>query len=230
VEFAVTTRTDAEVAIVNGKGEVVRHLAAGMLSGEAPPPAPLKAGLTQSVPWDGKDDYGQPVAGAGVRVRIGMGARLETIVGGDPYAFWSPESGQGDHTQWRVTGLEAKSDGSVYISVGNPLRLPALRKYDARGTIAARSFPTGRQAARRCAGLGRQRADGWQLLAQAQLRLERPNSGLDADVRRHRLRQHLVRTADPSPDKDTLCVAQPFGFGNQQMTVRADGTLRQFAR
>ncbi|KKK95866.1 hypothetical protein LCGC14_2668510, partial [marine sediment metagenome] len=137
VKFAVGGKTDVEVAIVSRKGEVVRHLAAGVLGGDADPPAPLKGGLSQTLAWDGKDDYGEPVtdaAGCSVRVRIGMAVKLDRVVGGDPYAYWSEHSFQGDHALWRVTGLEAKGDGNVYL-IGNVNAYggPAIRRYSAEG-------------------------------------------------------------------------------------------------
>ncbi|HOX08471.1 MAG TPA: hypothetical protein PK280_18895, partial [Planctomycetota bacterium] len=52
VEFAVDRETDVAVFIEDGAGKVVRHLVAGVL-GKNPPP-PLKPGLAQSVEWDGK--------------------------------------------------------------------------------------------------------------------------------------------------------------------------------
>jgi len=96
------------------------------------------------VEWDGLDDYGQPVVAAGcsVRVRIGMGAKLEQIVGGDPYAFYSKEMGQGDHAAWRLTGLEAKADGTVYVLANaNNYGPPALRAYNASGEYLRTVYP-----------------------------------------------------------------------------------------
>src|SRR5437016_5517428 len=59
IAFAVDRATDVAVFIENAKGEVIRHLVAGVL-GKNPPP-PLKASsLEQSVGWDGKADYGKP--------------------------------------------------------------------------------------------------------------------------------------------------------------------------
>ncbi len=60
VSFKVSTPADVAVAIVDGKGKTVRHLAAGVLGPN--PPAPLKKdSLAQSVVWDRKDDFGKPV-------------------------------------------------------------------------------------------------------------------------------------------------------------------------
>ncbi len=153
VKFAVSTKTDVEVAIVGGKGQVVRHLAAGVLTsassvepgGDAAPPAPLKPGLSQALVWDGKDDSGQAVAdaaGCSVRVRVGMGVKLERIVGGDPYAYYSKEMGQGDHAAWRITGLEAKPDGTVYVlGNANICGPPALRAYGPAGDYLRTVYP-----------------------------------------------------------------------------------------
>jgi NHL repeat len=144
ISFTVSAATDVEVAILDARSKVVRHLAAGVLGAKMPPPPPLKPGLSQKLEWDGNDDYGQKVSGGpfSVRVRAGMGARLEKIVGGDPYAFYSQQSGQGDHFQWKMAGLESKSDGKVYV-MGNTTFYGAqvIRQYDAAGNYIKTVFP-----------------------------------------------------------------------------------------
>ncbi|MFT6276482.1 MAG: hypothetical protein ACJAZ0_002590 [Halioglobus sp.] len=55
IPFAISEAVDVEVAVVNEQGEVVRHLAAGMLGGESPPQLKSNS-LMQSVAWDGRDD------------------------------------------------------------------------------------------------------------------------------------------------------------------------------
>ena len=45
--FGVAKSTDVEVSVLNAKGGIVRHLAAGVLGGEKPPPEPL---MVQPVP------------------------------------------------------------------------------------------------------------------------------------------------------------------------------------
>ena len=232
ISFAVSGRTDVEVAVLNATDEVVRHLAAGVLGAENPPPAPLKAGLSQSLEWDGKDDYGQPLAnaaGCSVRVRIGMGAKLEKIVGGDPYAFWSDQSGQGDHSQWKVTGLEAKSDGNVYV-YGNitPFGLPALRQYDARGDYRRTVFPIP-------AGKPLEDVKGWgvNVRSDGTYALQASYGWCTAVSNWHVMcggggGTWLARLL-VTPENGTLCLAGlPLGSGgNRQMTVGADSTLRQ---
>lgn len=145
IRFGLTAPGDVEVALVDPRGRVVRHLAAGVLGGKQPPPAPLAPGLQQSLSWDGKDDDGMPASDAArckVRVRVGLGVRLERIVGGDPYAFYSEEMGDSDHSPWGVGGLEAKSDGTVYVfGQSSNLGPPALRQYDAAGTYKRTLFP-----------------------------------------------------------------------------------------
>jgi len=145
VAFTLSAPADVEVAVLGADGRVIRHVAAGVLGGKTPPPAPLKPGLAQAIAWDGRDDRGDPVgeaAGLSVRVRAGMGVTLDRIVGGDPYAFYSRVMGQGDHAAWRITGLEAKPDGTVYV-LGNANNYgpPALRAYDARGTYLRTVYP-----------------------------------------------------------------------------------------
>lgn len=84
VSFAVAAPTDVEVAILDGQGRVVRHLAAGLLGKSAPEPF-KKDSLEQEVIWDRKDDAGKPAAGGPwkVRVRLGLQPRLDKILGRD---------------------------------------------------------------------------------------------------------------------------------------------------
>src|SRR5262249_18127047 len=72
IEFAVDRATDVAIFIENSKGEVVRHLVAGVL-GKNPPP-PLKANsLEQSIEWDGKADYGKTAEGGPFKARVALG-------------------------------------------------------------------------------------------------------------------------------------------------------------
>ena len=73
ISFTVSAPIDVEVAILDARGKVVRHLAAGMLGKNAP--RPFKKGLlAQEVLWDGNGDYGQKVTGVKARVRLGLRA------------------------------------------------------------------------------------------------------------------------------------------------------------
>lgn len=123
IAFAVSAPTDVEVAVLGADGKVVRHLAAGVLGGESPPPAPLRPGLKQELVWDGKDDAGNRVSGFGVqsggppsltpdtrhptpfsvRVRSGMKAELD--------GFLSEKK----HWIGDLSGLAVGPGGDLYV-------------------------------------------------------------------------------------------------------------------
>jgi DNA-binding beta-propeller fold protein YncE len=107
IEFALAAPADVEVAIVGEKGEVLRHLAAGVVGAEkaAPPLAP--ASCTQSLIWDRKDDEGRAVAGkTTVRIRAGMKPALGRIIG-DPARLTG-----------KVYGLATDEKGDLYVASG----------------------------------------------------------------------------------------------------------------
>lgn len=105
ITFAVSAATDAEVAVLDAKGNVIRHLAAGLLGKNAPAPFRRDA-LAQAVVWDGKDDLGQAAAGAPFRARMSVGLRpkLEKIVGWD-----------GNTLGGSIVGLAAGKEGEVFV-------------------------------------------------------------------------------------------------------------------
>ena len=106
IAFAVSEKTDVEVAVIGANGDVVRHLAAGVLGGEKAPPEPLKPGLSQSLTWDGKDDFGKPAKNGPFKVRARAGSQFKfgRFIGEDPYTFGA------------VDGLGTDEDGNLYIS------------------------------------------------------------------------------------------------------------------
>ncbi|MHC4915317.1 MAG: hypothetical protein ACYTGB_07475 [Planctomycetota bacterium] len=105
ITFSVSGKTDVEVAVLDSKGKVVRHLAGGVLGGKKPPPPPLKAGTSQSLEWDMKDDFGKPAAGGPfrVRVRAGTGVKFGGFIGEDPY------------TVGGVNSLACDEEGKLYV-------------------------------------------------------------------------------------------------------------------
>ncbi|HUT36048.1 MAG TPA: hypothetical protein VNE39_21350 [Planctomycetota bacterium] len=147
VSFAVSAPTDVEVAILDAKGKVVRHLAAGALGGESPPPPPLKPGLAQAVAWDGKDDLGEPARGGPfqARVRAGMSVAFGRMIGGSPY------TGSVDQMPYRapVNGLAVDAEGNLYVKMqssigshGNSGRWPwHVRKFDKTGKYLVTLLP-----------------------------------------------------------------------------------------
>jgi len=90
ISFRVSAPTDVAVYVENSKGEVVRHLAAGVLGRS--PPAPLKPNsLEQSVAWDGKDDRGKSATAGPFKVRVGLTLqpRFDRVIGFNPAAISS---------------------------------------------------------------------------------------------------------------------------------------------
>jgi len=75
ISFAISKPTPVTVEILDEKGKVVRHLAAGLLGEHAPEPF-LKGRLAQSLLWDRKDDDGRRVWGK-CQVRVGPGAEAQ---------------------------------------------------------------------------------------------------------------------------------------------------------
>ena len=147
VTFALKAPADIEVAILNAKGKVVRHLAAGVIGTGAKPPAPLKSGLAQSLTWDGKDDLGRSATGAPfkVRVRAGMTVKFGRLIGGSPY------TGGIVSTPYRapVNGLVVGQEGDLYVKMmssigshGNTGLWPwQLRKFDKDGKYVKTLLP-----------------------------------------------------------------------------------------
>ncbi|MHC4916313.1 MAG: hypothetical protein ACYTGB_12560 [Planctomycetota bacterium] len=106
ITFAVDRETDVAVFIENAEGRVIRHLVAGVLGKN--PPAPLKPGLSQSIEWDMRADYGKPAEGGPfkVRVALGVGAEYDKVLLGDPHTMGGPQA------------LGVGPDGSLYAAIG----------------------------------------------------------------------------------------------------------------
>jgi len=107
ITFASRAACDATVAVVDSKGRIVRHLASGVLGKNAP--WPLKQGsLSQSITWDGKDNFGKPVpSGCSVRVSLGLKAGYDRSLG------WTPGK------VMQRTGMAVDRDGRLFILDGS---------------------------------------------------------------------------------------------------------------
>jgi hypothetical protein len=143
VNFEISRAADVEVSIVNLKDStILRHLAAGLLGSNTP--APLAANsLAQSITWNGKADYGRvhdvPQSMLGVRVRAGMKASFDNMVGNDPYTFRIA----GSYANWWYhRGMVSDTDGFVYMygSSTNSGGL-TLRCFDKNGNYVRTVFP-----------------------------------------------------------------------------------------
>jgi DNA-binding beta-propeller fold protein YncE len=113
ISFAVSAPTDVEVAVLDKDGQVIRHLAAGLLGKDAPAPFQKNA-LTQELLWDGKDDAGRAIdfstgksANGGpfaVRVQLGLNPALDGILGWDGQTIGGP-----------IVGLAVDLKGELYV-------------------------------------------------------------------------------------------------------------------
>jgi hypothetical protein len=107
IDFAVSRDTDVAVYVENAKGDVVRHLVAGVL-GKNPPP-PLKPdSLEQMVEWDGKDDDGKPPVGGPFKARVALGLKVG-------YAGTAFSEKTGPDNLVDVMGLAVAPDGRLYV-------------------------------------------------------------------------------------------------------------------
>ena len=122
IEFAVDRETDVAVYVLDAKGKVVRHLAAGVIGKKAPKPLTANS-LSQSIEWDGKDDIGRAFAGTGCRasVRIGLAPKFDRLLAWEE----APVSGvralavgpAGELFVWRGTDHLHGGSGSTTCSV-----------------------------------------------------------------------------------------------------------------
>jgi len=109
IEFAVSRETDVAVCIERAKGEIVRHLVAGVL-GKNPPP-PLKANsLSQTLEWDGKDDDGRPTGDGPFRLRVKLGMKPAM----DSFLLFNPDASPPIHN------LAVGPRGEVYAFYADP--------------------------------------------------------------------------------------------------------------
>ncbi|MCK6474580.1 MAG: hypothetical protein L6R28_22915 [Planctomycetes bacterium] len=86
VRFETKGFCDVTVAVENGAGTIIRHLASGVLGENAPEPF-AKGSKKQEVVWDGKDDLGKYVDDKdshAIRVSLGLKPQFERTL------FWSP--------------------------------------------------------------------------------------------------------------------------------------------
>jgi hypothetical protein len=144
ISFALsaTAATDVEVAILDARGKVVRHLCAGVLGGKNAPPPPLKPGLSQKITWNGKNDIGQPAKNGPfkVRVRAGMSVNFGMIFGTNPYMGVLSSHAPSD-------SIAVAPDGSFYLKIAS--LVPALhtampwhiRKFDKTGKYVKTLLP-----------------------------------------------------------------------------------------
>ncbi len=75
IDFSVARPVDVAIAIVDSNGAVLRHLAAGQVGIKTSPSPFAPEKLSQSISWDGLDDFGKQVEPVGCRVQIRCGEK-----------------------------------------------------------------------------------------------------------------------------------------------------------
>jgi hypothetical protein len=132
ISFASKAACDATVAIVDGQGKVVRHLASGVLGKNAPAPFQQNT-LAQKIEWDGKDDDGRALpsvasggGGCKVKVSLGLDARFEKL------DTWALLCG--------IKPLAVGKDGEVY-ALGSTDTTGAIHVFGKDGKYVRTLFP-----------------------------------------------------------------------------------------
>src|SRR3989339_1209553 len=104
INFSVSEATDVAVWVEDLSGNMLRHLAAGVLGSPAVCP-PFQSGLSQSITWDGTNDAGTYVGLDDKVVKVGLGLSVSF----DKVLGWEGKS------IGAVLGLAVDSSGDVYV-------------------------------------------------------------------------------------------------------------------
>jgi len=133
---------DATVAIEDGQGRIIRHLACGVLGPNAPAPFQENSSK-QTLVWDGKSDQGEYVDdkdSCTVRVSLGLKPRFERSLLWEPKRRISP----------RPALMVARPEGVyVYEGVGGD----HLRLFDHNGNYVRTVYPFAARALKQVDGL-----------------------------------------------------------------------------
>ncbi|MFW6107077.1 MAG: hypothetical protein ACOC8A_00150 [bacterium] len=128
IRFEAGAPTDVAVDVVDARGKVVRHIAAGLLGPKAP--APLQEDtLSQVLHWDRRDDRGNPVPQGQYVVRVGLGltCSFDRVMGWNAYNFGE------------IKGLAVGPGGDLYCLCG--YGVPALLVFDRAGVYQRTLLP-----------------------------------------------------------------------------------------
>ncbi len=135
IEFEAKDFCDATVVIEDSEGNIVRHLASGVLGKNAPEPF-KKDSLSQKIVWDKKNDlekYLDNYKELTVRVSLGLKPVFERTL------FWSPYKRIGANPP-----RFAFSEEGVFIFEG--LGVDSLRKYNHDGDYQKTLYPFSKSA------------------------------------------------------------------------------------
>jgi len=130
VSFATKGWCDATVAIEDGNGRIIRHLASGVLGVNAPEPFQWNA-KKQTLVWDGKDDQGKLIddkSTVAVRVSLGLKPQFERTL------YWEPKK----RLAARRPLIQAAADGVYVYDEGD---FDQLRVFDHEANYARTVYP-----------------------------------------------------------------------------------------
>jgi len=132
ISFALTAPNDVTVRIVDARGEVVRHLACGVV-GLAKAAEPFAGGaLAQRIVWDGKDDRGKAIAAAGCKVTLAVGVAAKF----DKFLLYEPNTYKSDRS------IIAKGPGDEWlVSEAHGIHLCTMRAFDSSGKFVRSVWP-----------------------------------------------------------------------------------------
>jgi hypothetical protein len=134
IRFKAKAFCDATVAIEDTDGQIIRHLACGVLGKNAPDPFQRNA-LAQTLVWDGKDDKGRYVEGPNaVKVRVSLG--LEPAFDRD--LFWSLYKRVGGYPP-----ILCAAEEGVYVFDGGGVDFVRLYSHEGDYVRTIYPFPAG---------------------------------------------------------------------------------------
>lgn len=133
IAFETRVACDVTVSIESGKGDIIRHLACGVLGPNAP--APFQKGvLAQSIVWDGKndrDEYVDNKEACVVRVALGLRPRFEKNL------MWEPKRRHGRD----APSLQVAPEGVYVYDGGNGFDFVKLYNHDGSYIRTVYPFP-----------------------------------------------------------------------------------------
>jgi len=131
--FRLTRPADVTVRIVDAKGNVVRHLACGMVGLERAAMPFTPKTLMQKITWDGKNNAGKRVDTAGCRATIGVGIRAKF----DRFILWERDA----CARSRPNLYHTAANGETYVIQISGVHLDTLRLFDAGGKFVREVWP-----------------------------------------------------------------------------------------
>ncbi len=130
IAFETKEWCDVTVAIEDTSGNILRHLASGVLGPSAPRPFQWNS-KSQTLVWDGKDDRGKYVDDKDrvrVRVALGLKPRFERTL------YWHPAKRSGD-----VWALASGKEGIFVFNSGRGI--DQVRLFDREGNYVRAVYP-----------------------------------------------------------------------------------------